>query len=259
MIKHLLHIGPQKTASSLIHSLVCRKGGFSHPIKENFYFQLSNSFSYSKYLSIILNGGDFAFDCSPSYFCDPSTIDPIRNVLPCPTIIVGLRDVNKLFTSFAKHQYSLGLITARQLQLSQFNPGFFDPVRYSLYAPSWLSSFENIFLLDVDTFLSSLDYRLNVMNKLFPSLKFESSDLIQLQSVNEAHAYRFGLGHLRRFTPYVNSLPYSHQIVRLKKTMLNYLPRQVSTPTPNLCSPEIQSIIRTEIDYSQTLSSKFGF
>lgn len=258
-MKHLLHIGPQKTASSLIHSLVCRKIDSDHAIKENFYFQLNNSYDYDEYLDLFPKHKSLVFDCSPSYFSDVSLIKPILKLIPNPTIIVGFRDVNKLFNSFAKHQYSLGQLTRQQLNLSQFKTGFFDPVRYSLHAPKWFSSFDHIFILKVDLFLSSLDYRLNVMNYLFPSLGFVSSDLHKLQAVNEAHAYRFGLGHLRRFTPYINRLPASHHITRVKKSILNYLPKQANTPIPNLSSPKVQSIIQAEIQYCKTIPIKLDF
>jgi hypothetical protein len=256
---HILHIGPQKTASSLIHSLVYKKIACDYAIKENFYFQQRRTYSYRDYLNLFPSNQNFVFDCSPSYFSAVHLIEPISRFLANPTIIIGLRNIHKLFSSFAKHQYSLGLLSRKQLESSQFPADFFDPVRYSLHAPSWLSGFDKIGVLNVDLFLTCLTYRLRVMNILFPSLNFQDSDLNDLQVVNEAHSYKYGLGHLRRITPYINLLPFARYSNLFKKSLINYLPTQSNPPTPNLSSPETQSIIKSEIQYCATSFDKFYF
>jgi hypothetical protein len=252
-MNHILHIGPQKTASSLIHVLVLEKQGLSTLIKENFYFQLRDQYVYTEYLKLFPGSSNLIFDCSPSYFSDTSLITPISHCIPDPTILVGLRSIRQLFSSFARHIHSLGLATKQQLSCSQFRANFFDPVRYSLHMPSWLSSFDKVYVLDIDLFLSSQHYRLRAMNRLFPSLNFVESDLRDLPIINEAHSYRFGLGIFRTITPYLNLLPYSFHFARLKKSTIKYLPKQNQSPVPNLSSSWIQDLIAAEIDYCTSL------
>lgn len=251
----IINVGPQKTASSLLYELSRLVGVASTQNKENFYFQLTSEPVLSDFCSLYPSASEYIFDCSPSYFCDSNACLKIQSIVPNATIIIGIRNLKKLYRSYLLHIYSLGLITRSQTESGDFSIELFDPVRYSAHLPDWLDTFKSVHLYDVDMFLDSHEYRLNLFSLIFP-LHADSFDELptNLPRINQAHSYRYGLGNLRRITPYLNILPLGPVLIQLKSALAEVLPKEKLLPEPFLHKPSIIELIKSEELYLSSIS-----
>lgn len=251
----IINVGPQKTASSLFFELSRLAGVSSAKNKENFYFQLNSQPNLSEFCSLYPSASEYVFDCSPSYFCDSDACFKIQAIAPNATIIIGIRNLKKLYRSYLLHVYSLDLITRSQIKRDDYSIELFYPVRYSTHLQMWLNAFQSVYLYDVDMFLESPKYRFNLFSLIFP-LNAGSFDQLptNLPRINQAHSYRYGLGNFRRITPYLNALPFGSAMIQVKSFLANLLPKEMQLPDPSLSNPLIIELIETEELYLSSVS-----
>lgn len=229
-MRNIIYVGPQKTASSSIARYFSKYGITERGSKESFYFSLAfNGGSRESYERRFDRANSVTMAIEPSYFSSDMARARIYRVLSDPIILVGVREPLSLYRSYALHLYSIGIVSKEELEGGYIPVERFNDVRYSQHVDKWKDMFSEVIMIDTKSFIVSTDYRKKIVNMVLGSEEFQFVEE-EIEHINGAHAYMFGLGALRRLTPYINYLPGSKILNSVKKRIVRLLPRQARLP-----------------------------
>ncbi len=247
VLTNTIFIGPQKTGTSLIFDYLSLT---SIPLtfpKETFFFELNNNITINNYFSQFVSVSEQIADVSPSYFSSERARLNIKSILPNSQIVIGIRRPKDLVKSYILHLYSLGILSQSDLLKEKLNQNInFDNISYSKFILNWINEFENVTIYSFEKFCESAEYRTNLFSSLFNNTNFSFLNKMNLPKSNRAFSYPRSLSFLRQITPYMNLLPFSKSLIRIKNHAQKIIPRDYKPPLIDMNKPIIDDYIKEQ-------------
>lgn len=136
-------IGPPRTGTSWLHTVLSRTAWLSHPTKETRFFDKYFDRGLDWYISHYKGAaGDRAVgEVAPTYFASPSARDRIARMIPGAKIVCTFRNPVDRIVSLYRLKRAYGWIPWTFEDALTKDPELIESSRYALHLKGWLEAF----------------------------------------------------------------------------------------------------------------------
>jgi len=136
-------IGPPRTGTTWLHSVLSQCAWLSHPTKEtrffDKYFDRGLEWYGSHYKTA--NGGRAIGEVAPTYFASPKARERIAQLIPLAKIVCTFRDPVERVISMYRLKRAYGWISYPFEEALWRDPEFMESSRYAAHLKAWIQMF----------------------------------------------------------------------------------------------------------------------
>lgn len=136
-------IGPPRTGTSWLHSVLSERAWLAHPTKETRFFDKNFERGLNWYASHYrkVQGDRLVGEVAPTYFASEQARERIVHLIPHARIVCTLRNPVDRVLSLYRLKRAYGLIRWTFEEALKRDPELMDSSQYSVYLTAWKSAF----------------------------------------------------------------------------------------------------------------------